>query len=171
MGQSKNRIKPLSTLKRDQAKDRTILKKKQSLVKKHSTNAKRGRMNAMHLVIFGLVTMAAALSHGAPMQDEVTTTPWPSTTTPWPSDDDVIEIETEIESQDEITTTPVPSDDDEIVADMVRQPRFFNIGNINIGCTVNCAKFHACRVRCLFGLRCQCTAPSGCNCDRFAWEG
>merc|ERR1711915_1137623 len=105
-------------------------KKKQSLVKKHSTNAKRGRMNAMHLVIFGLVTMAAALSHGAPMQDEV-------------------------------TTTPVPSDDDEIVADMVRQPRFFNIGNISIGCTVNCAKFHACRVRCLFGLRCQCTAPSG----------
>merc|ERR1712142_662732 len=69
------------------------------------------------------------------------------------------------------STTASPSDEDAtILSAMARQPRFLNIGNIDIGCTINCAKFHACRVRCLFGLRCTCTAPSGCNCDRFAWE-
>lgn len=37
---------------------------------------------------------------------------------------------------------------------------------VNIGCTVQCTKYHWCRLR----SKEPCSHPPGCECTKFAWE-
>jgi hypothetical protein len=41
--------------------------------------------------------------------------------------------------------------------------------NIDVACTVNCAKRWKCRVTSIFTGKCD--KPANCICDQFAWEG
>jgi hypothetical protein len=42
-------------------------------------------------------------------------------------------------------------------------------GDIDVACTINCAKWWTCRVSSFFMGKCD--KPANCVCDEFAWEG
>ena len=66
---------------------------------------------------------------------------------------------------------PQPEVFDEELADPLAYPHpkpWEWIKRIRIPCTIECGKYHYCRIKSFSFGRCQ--YPRGCNCNKFVWE-